>query len=317
LAIPRADLGLAGTAEIRFDFHWADNVQVPGDINQFAISGDSAPDRKFNYRYNSDLTPPSAPAGLTAQAASDRITLTWTNPTDADLVGSIVRVSTTGYPATPDDGELLADVRTHEPVAVVEHTDLARGSYYYAVFAYDEMLNYSQGAQAFAFFSAAPGPAVNPQPADEATWVALTPSLTWTAGPLASIHNVYFGSASDALDLRQAQASTAFSPGRLEYLTTYYWRIDEVNGPETTVGAVWSFTTRPYGPDFDGDGDVDQADFGHLQACFGGVGTPQLDPLCQNAALDGDLDVDASDLSIFRTCLGGPGVLPPPTCAAP
>ena len=49
LAIPRASLGL-GTDPIQFDFHWADNFQT-NDIADFGVDGDSAPDRRFNYRY--------------------------------------------------------------------------------------------------------------------------------------------------------------------------------------------------------------------------------------------------------------------------
>lgn len=34
-----------------FDFHWADNIQRWNTITEFFVSGDSAPDRRFNYRY--------------------------------------------------------------------------------------------------------------------------------------------------------------------------------------------------------------------------------------------------------------------------
>lgn len=37
---------------IAFDFHWADNIQKH-DIIEFAVSGDSAPNRRFSYRYES------------------------------------------------------------------------------------------------------------------------------------------------------------------------------------------------------------------------------------------------------------------------
>ena len=50
ISIPRAALGLAGKP-VAFDFHWADNIQKPADIIEFSVSGDSAPDRRFNYRY--------------------------------------------------------------------------------------------------------------------------------------------------------------------------------------------------------------------------------------------------------------------------
>jgi len=54
LAIPRELLGLAETKQLRFNFHWADNTKKLDDINEFAVSGDSAPNRRFNYRYQSN-----------------------------------------------------------------------------------------------------------------------------------------------------------------------------------------------------------------------------------------------------------------------
>ena len=58
LAIPRASLGF-GADPVQFDFHWADNFQT-NDIADFGPDGDSAPDRRFNYRYltttNTELT---------------------------------------------------------------------------------------------------------------------------------------------------------------------------------------------------------------------------------------------------------------------
>ncbi len=40
-------------AQIAFDFHWSDNIQKENDILEFSLSGDSAPNRRLNYRYNS------------------------------------------------------------------------------------------------------------------------------------------------------------------------------------------------------------------------------------------------------------------------
>lgn len=41
------------SARIQLDFHWADNIQQLNNITEFFINGDSAPDRRFNYRYDS------------------------------------------------------------------------------------------------------------------------------------------------------------------------------------------------------------------------------------------------------------------------
>lgn len=67
-------------------------------------------------------------------------------------------------------------------------------------------------------------------------------------------------------------------------------------------------------PDFDGDGDVDQQDFGRFQACFTGSNVPQHDPDCEPARLDGDADVDADDLALFLNCFSGSGIPFDPDC---
>ncbi|MDF1513358.1 MAG: hypothetical protein P1S60_06070 [Anaerolineae bacterium] len=50
LAVPRALLGLEQDP-LRFDFHWADNIRGTGDLSDFFDNGDSAPPRRFDYRY--------------------------------------------------------------------------------------------------------------------------------------------------------------------------------------------------------------------------------------------------------------------------
>ncbi len=40
------------------------------------------------------------------------------------------------------------------------------------------------------------------------------------------------------------QDTNSFNQGTLALSTTYYWRIDEVNGPNTVTGDIWSFTTQ-------------------------------------------------------------------------
>jgi len=67
--------------------------------------------------------------------------------------------------------------------------------------------------------------------------------------------------------------------------------------------------------DFDYDGDVDQADFGHMQTCFSGSFVPQTNADCHDAMLDYDNDVDDWDFAIFRACFSGPGVPADAACA--
>jgi hypothetical protein len=51
LSVPRNLLNLKGNA-INFDFHWCDNPQNLKDLISLSTSGDSAPNRRFNYRYD-------------------------------------------------------------------------------------------------------------------------------------------------------------------------------------------------------------------------------------------------------------------------
>jgi hypothetical protein len=97
-----------------------------------------------------------------------------------------------------------------------------------------------------------PTKARNPSPASEESDVPRDVLLGWTPGPFAATHNVYFGTSFD--DVYNGiggvtQSVTSYAPAqRLDFGTTYYWRVDEVNAPpDSTVyrGSLWSFTTEP------------------------------------------------------------------------
>jgi hypothetical protein len=49
IAVPRKLIGLKGN-NLTFDFHWADNPADLKDPISLSTNGDSAPDRRFNYR---------------------------------------------------------------------------------------------------------------------------------------------------------------------------------------------------------------------------------------------------------------------------
>jgi len=89
-----------------------------------------------------------------------------------------------------------------------------------------------------------PTPAINPDPVDGVNNVQVEPILSWTAGTGAESHDVYFGTDPDGLPFIVTQDSTTYTPGKLDPLNTYYWRIDEVNIFGQTMGEVWSFTTQ-------------------------------------------------------------------------
>ncbi len=84
--------------------------------------------------------------------------------------------------------------------------------------------------------------------------------LRWNAGIFAVSHDVYFGSDEAALanatkaspQFKGNQTGTTYAPlpgGELEWDTTYYWRVDEVNNmnPDSPwKGNIWSFTTANF-----------------------------------------------------------------------
>lgn len=96
------------------------------------------------------------------------------------------------------------------------------------------------------FFEVLGPAAVRPQPADGAKGVGLSGlTLNWTPGSGAVAHNLYFGTEPNNLELlgRVKDASTA-KLSRLARDTTYYWRIDEVQGDGSAAKSkVWSFRT--------------------------------------------------------------------------
>jgi WD40 repeat protein len=97
-----------------------------------------------------------------------------------------------------------------------------------------------------------------PHPANGATDVRIDPTLSWTAGDKAAGHDVYFSTVfNDVNDagrgndpagvlISKGQPGTTYKPGILDFNTTYYWRVDEVNEPNIWKGPVWSFSTGSY-----------------------------------------------------------------------
>jgi len=104
----------------------------------------------------------------------------------------------------------------------------------------------------------------NPSPADDATDVPRDVVLSWEPGEFAAQtngHKVYlsesFNDANDATDGITQDANSYARPQRLDFDTTYYWRVDEVNAPPTShiefKGKVWQFTTEPIAYPIDGE----------------------------------------------------------------
>ncbi len=89
-----------------------------------------------------------------------------------------------------------------------------------------------------------------PQPADGTITPGADVMLSWRAGREAVDHQVYLGTDAAEMALVGTTSETAFAASNLDYSTTYYWSITEVNENETVsshAGDVWHFTTPDYG----------------------------------------------------------------------
>jgi hypothetical protein len=102
-----------------------------------------------------------------------------------------------------------------------------------------------------------PGAVGSPMPSHGAADVTQVLSLTWAASDSAASHQVYFGMDKDAVvsaDTGSPQykgsknlGDESYDPGKLEWDTAYFWRIDEVEtGGTTQKGMIWSFTTANF-----------------------------------------------------------------------
>lgn len=87
----------------------------------------------------------------------------------------------------------------------------------------------------------------DPQPADGAVTLTVKPWLKWGSSdpdgdPM--FFTCFFGKTNPPAQFIASQMLGSFSPGKLDYGTTYYWkiRVRDTKG-NITVGPVWSFST--------------------------------------------------------------------------
>ena len=119
------------------------------------------------------------------------------------------------------------------------------------------------------------GAVESPNPFNGALDVKQTQVLNWSPGDNAASHQIYFGPNKEAV--RNADTgspeykgsgnpgSESYDPGELQWNSTYYWRIDEVNNtnPDSPwTGPLWSFTTADFliVDDFESYNDLDPTD---------------------------------------------------------
>ncbi len=116
-----------------------------------------------------DITPPADVTNLTATPGDSQVELTWTNPSDPDFAGLLVVRSVSTISWEPVDGTTYSDEQQVTTGVVVKYkasgvgypdTELINETkYYYRIYTYDYVPNYSSGVSA----SATPGDTTPPE----------------------------------------------------------------------------------------------------------------------------------------------------------
>ncbi|MDO8631885.1 MAG: hypothetical protein Q7R41_15470, partial [Phycisphaerales bacterium] len=93
---------------------------------------------------------PSVVTIVVPTPADRAVTLTWTNPAEADFNGTMVRFSTTAFPTSTSDGTLVADVSgSPSGTSTTTHSSLTNGTtYYYSLFSHNVTPEYSAAVNA-------------------------------------------------------------------------------------------------------------------------------------------------------------------------
>ena len=202
----------------------------------------------------------------------DNFSARWTGEVEAAYTETYTfyTISDDGVRLWVDGRQLIDDWNDHGDTENRGNIDLVSGNTYSLVLEYYEnvggasaQLRWSSPSTPKALIPQAalslPVKAASPNPSNGAVDVKQTPLLKWNAGDDAASHQVYFGTDEEAI--RNANTgstgykgarelgSESYDPGKLEWDTTYYWRVDEVNNinPDSPwAGSIWSFTTAKF-----------------------------------------------------------------------
>ena len=180
-----------------------------------------------------------SPTALSAKTISHKqVNLTWKDNTDDE----------DGFRIERSDGDGFTEIAVVGPdtESYNDTTFTPLTAYIYRVRMYKVDMNsiYSNCASVITMASnGAPAYASQPSPEDSVTYPGIVPQLSWLPGAGTKSHDIYFGTTNPP-PFVQNQIDSIFRPGVLEYNTTYYWQVNEVNDSGTTLSNTWHFTTE-------------------------------------------------------------------------
>jgi len=181
---------------------------------------------------------PSSPSPTNAATGiSTSPTLSWSS---SGATSYDVAFGTANPPPSVSTGQAAA---TYTPSALSTST-----TYFWKITAHNATGATTGPVWSFTTAAAPPPPTApaNPSPADAASGVNTSATLTWTSSGATS-YDVKFGTTNPPPQVSTAQAAASYSPGTLTSGTTYFWQIVARNSVGATTGSVWSFTTAASG----------------------------------------------------------------------
>ncbi len=218
----------------------------------------------------------------------DNFSVRWTGEVEAAFTETYIFYtnSNDGVRLWVDGQQLVDNWTDHENTENSGNIDLAAGQTYSVVMEYYDNdgvavaeLRWSSPRTPKDFVPQAalslPVRASRSKPSNGAVDVKQIQILSWSPGDYAASHEVYFGTDQEAVRNADTASpeykgsrnlgSQSYDPGKLEWDTTYYWRVDEVNNvnPDSPwAGNLWSFTTANFlvVDDFESYNDLDPAD---------------------------------------------------------
>lgn len=124
------------------------------------------------------VVPPANPLDFSATGEKAQIRLSWQNPTEADFSRVKILARADRYPTDPTDGVVIyegeAERAIHQRLEPLQ-------TYFYTIFAYDELSRYSSGALAMAT-TLAEVPVPEPVPTPTSTTPVIVPPVTTSTG---------------------------------------------------------------------------------------------------------------------------------------